>query len=313
MSPTILVAGATGNTGPSVVETLSKLLKQSTLSGYRILATTRSRKGDVAQRLAKLPGVEIVELSWTEITAAWLREQHVVRVFIASYASPSQFAEESTFWNATLEAGIDYAVRISTTTYNVRPDCKAYYPRNHWAIEGLLSSPEFSALKWTSLQPNVFFPAFMGSAVELVKNHRNGGQQRTLSLMLAEDALVGVIDASDVGAFAGRLLLEENVSKHNKAKYVLNGPEDLTGAKLVKLVQEYTKVPIEEVKFKDMSGVDYLVSVITNESRNVIGSLRHSQDLAWEGQASASTTSQVVLDLSPPVVTPAEAFGALLD
>lgn len=311
MAPTILVVGATGNTGPSVVETLSSNIKNTTFSGYRILATTRSSTGEVARRLADLPGVEVVEQNWADITADWLREQQVVRVFIAPHNGPTQFAEESTFHLAALHAGVDYVVRISTTACNVRPDYKAYYPRSHWAIEALLGSPEFSELKWSSLQPNVFFPYVLGPAVELVKKVRSGGEQETLKLMLDENAPAGVVDASDVGSFAARLLLEEDVSKHNGAKYVLNGPEDLTGAKIVKMAEEYIGAPVKDVAFRDMSWVDDLVAN-TGELKNVIGSLRYAPELYWEGKASASTTSQVVLELNPPKITAAQAFNTLL-
>ncbi|KAF6826830.1 hypothetical protein CMUS01_09267 [Colletotrichum musicola] len=311
MAPTILVAGATGNTGPSVVETLSSLINNTTFSGHRILATTRSSTGYVARRLASLPGVEVIEQNWAEITAEWLREQQVVRVFVAPHNGPSQFAEESAFHLAALHAGVDYVVRISTTACNVRPDHKAYYPRSHWAVEALLSSPEFLRLKWSSLQPNVFYPYVIGGAVELVKRVRGGGEQGTLRLMLDEDAPVGVVDASDVGSFAARLLLEEDASRHNGAKYVLNGPEDLTGAKLVKMVEEYIGEPVKDVVFRDISWVDDFVANIV-ELKHVIGSLRHAPDLSWDGKASASTTSQVVLELHPPNITAAQAFKTLL-
>jgi hypothetical protein len=125
-------------------------------SSHRILAFTRSKDSAVAQQLAKLPGVEIAEQNWTEFTVDWLRQNEVVRAFIASHNQPNQFAEESTFHLNALNAGVEYVVRIPTTAANVHPDCQACYPRSHWAIEAMLSSPEFKALQWSSLQPNVF-------------------------------------------------------------------------------------------------------------------------------------------------------------
>lgn len=56
MAPTILIAGATGNTGRSVVETLSNLRNTSSvLSGHRIVALTRSADGLVARALPNSP------------------------------------------------------------------------------------------------------------------------------------------------------------------------------------------------------------------------------------------------------------------
>ncbi|OAA43099.1 NAD(P)-binding domain protein [Metarhizium rileyi] len=57
MAPAILVAGATGNAGRDVVETLSALFPP------KVLALTRDASGTVAQHLAALHGVQVVELS----------------------------------------------------------------------------------------------------------------------------------------------------------------------------------------------------------------------------------------------------------
>jgi uncharacterized protein YbjT (DUF2867 family) len=121
MAPTILIVGATGNTGRSVVETLPKLLKNTKLSSHRILALTRSKDSAAAKKLADISGVEVAEKNWTEIDDQWLREHEVERLFIASHNNISHFAEESQFHYFALQAGVKYAVRISTTAYSVKP------------------------------------------------------------------------------------------------------------------------------------------------------------------------------------------------
>ncbi|KAJ5548348.1 hypothetical protein N7513_005582 [Penicillium frequentans] len=316
MAPTILIVGATGNTGRSVVETLPKLLQASNnLSQHRIIALTRSSKSPAAQELAKLPGVELVELNWTEITPDWLREHEVVRVFIASHNEPTQFADESTFHIAALNAGIKYVVRISTTAANVQPDCKAYYARTHWAIETLLSSPEFAAMQWTSLQPNVFTNFYLSNAAELIKKYRKTGKQNTLRLMASEDSPIGVIDPNDVGNFAAHLLSLDDPTAHNKARYVLNGPEDITGKQLVAMVEQYIGTRLEEVSYKDMSFLEMLYEfkyAQTSQSKNVIMSIKHAAEMGWAGKCSASTTSPEVLKLAAPKGTCADALKALL-
>ncbi|CAJ0551502.1 Ff.00g114320.m01.CDS01 [Fusarium sp. VM40] len=311
MAPTILVAGATGNTGKALVETLSQLLKTTAFSGHRILALTRSSGGATAQQLAKLPNVEVVEKYWADITSDWLRENNVVRAFIASHVNPSQFAEESAFYLAALTAGVQYVVRISTTAANVRPDCPAYYPRNHWAIEALLSSPEFEALRWTSLQPNVFTQYYLAPAAELIKNFRKTGKQDTLRLMASEDAPVGIIDANEVGVFAAHLLAADDVIPHNKAKYVLNRPEDITGRQIITMIEEYIGTKVEDVSFKDLSFLDHQAAQ-SPESKNLILSIKHAPVTAWEGKCRADTTSKEVLQLAAPKVTPAEALKTML-
>jgi uncharacterized protein YbjT (DUF2867 family) len=313
MAPSFLVVGATGNTGRGVVETLSKLLEASqTFSGYQVLALTRSSNSPAAQQLAQLPKVEVVEQNWTEITAEWLHERNVVRAFIAPHNQPNQFAEESTFHLAALRAGVKYVVRISTTAANVHPDCNAYYPRTHWAIEAMLSSPEFQNLQWTSLQPNVFSPLYLSTAAALIKKHRKEGKQEVLRLMASEDAPVGIIDPQDVGIVAAHLLLQENTTAHNKAKYVLNGPEDITGKQIVQMVEEHIGVQVENVNYKDMTFIDQMAAA-TQESKNVILSIKHAPETAWDGKCTASTTSKEVLELAAPRRTPADVMRTLLE
>ncbi|KAJ0415357.1 hypothetical protein BJY00DRAFT_327088 [Aspergillus carlsbadensis] len=317
MAPTILIVGATGNTGQSVAETLPQLLKANTaLSDHRVLALTRSLDNPVAQKLAKLPGIEVLEQNWVDITPDWLREHEVVRAFIASHNEPHQFAEESAFHHAALKAGVRYVVRISTTAANVRPDSDAYYPRAHWAIEALLSSPEYSSLQWTSLQPNVFSPLYLSTAAEFIKQYRKTGKQETLRLMASEDAPVGIIDPNEVGVVAAHLLSQEDtaIPAHNKAKYVLNGPQDITGKQIVDMVESYIGTKVNDVSYKDLSFIDGFVSHFgPKQPKNVILSIIYAPVTAWEGKCTASTTSKEVLELAAPKRTPGQVLRALLE
>ncbi|KAH6652341.1 NmrA-like family protein [Truncatella angustata] len=311
MAPTILIAGATGNTGRSVVETLPHLLS-GTLSGYRIIALTRSLKSEAAQQLAKIPGVEVLEQNWVEITADWLRKHEVVRAFIASHNQPNQFAEESTFHLNALRAGVKYVVRISTTAANVRPDCDAYYPRNHWAIEAMLDSPEFEALQWTSLQPNIFTQMVLYPAAVFIKQHRKTGGQHTLSLIPAETVPIAIIDPYDIGIVAAHLLSQEDPTAHSKARYVLNGPEDITGRDIVDMIEQHIGTEVKDVQFKDMSFVDQMAAA-SQESKNVILSIKSAANSAWEGKCTASTTSKEIIELAAPKRTPTQVLADLLE
>jgi uncharacterized protein YbjT (DUF2867 family) len=253
----------------------------------------------------------VLEQSWVEVTADWLREHEVVRAFIAAYVQPDQFAQESAFLLAALRANVQYVVRISTTAANVRPDALPYYGRMHWAIEALLGSPEFSALQWTSLQPNSFSSFYFYSAAEFIKQYRKTGKQDTLRLVASQDAPVGVIDAYDVGVFAARLLGQEDPSVHNRAKYVLNGPEDITGEQIVKMVEQHIGTRVESVIYKDVSGIAAMVD-LSSASRNLALSMVHAPEPAWAGKDTTSTTSKEFLELAPPTRTPADGLKALL-
>lgn len=316
MAPTILIAGATGNTGRRLTEILPGLLKaNNALCDHRIIALTRSLTSPAAQDLAKLPGVEVIEQNWVDITSDWLQEQQVVRAFMASHNEPNQFAEESAFYINALNAGVKYVVRISTTAANVRPDCKAYYPRSHWAIESLLGQPEFAGLHWTSLQSNVFASFWLSSAVQLIQEYRQTGKQGPLRLMAAKDAPVGVIDSSEVGVFAAHLLAQSDTTVYNKAKYVLNGPEDITGKQIVDLVEQYIGTKVDEVIYQDTTAIDLLWEYkykAAGQSKNVIMTTKYALDTAWAGKCTTSTTSKEVLQIAAPKSRPADVLRDLL-
>ncbi|EPS31886.1 hypothetical protein PDE_06844 [Penicillium oxalicum 114-2] len=299
------------------LSTLSKLVQapSSPVANHRILALTRAPTGSVAQHLAGLPGVEVIEKCWTEITPEWLLAQDVVRAFIAPHNKPTQFAEESTFHLSLRDAGVKYVVRISTTAAHVHPDSIAYYPRAHWAIETLLGTTEFENLHWTSLQPNVFQTFFL-SAAQFIREFRETGQQGTLKLMGSRETPVGVIDSDEVGLVAAKLLSEADTTKHNKKKYVLNGPEEITGEGVLRLVENVIGASVENVVYRDLSWMDGFLEaefMRPGVSRNVVLSVKRAAEKAWDGSFPTVPTSQEVLELAAPRRTPKEMLKTLLE
>nr|OQO31048.1 hypothetical protein B0A51_03755 [Rachicladosporium sp. CCFEE 5018] len=316
MSPTILVVGATGNTGRSVVQTLPNLLQSSKeLANHQILALTRSLESQAAQELARLPHVEMVEYDWTTIDATWLRERRVERVYIAPHNEPNQFPEESGFYVALLEARVKYVVKVSTNPRYVSPTNPVYYGRAHWAIETLLSQPEFAELQWTSLQPNYFTRMYLASAAEWVKQYRKtGNSQEVFKTNFEENQAVAVLDPEDVGSVGAHLLALDDPSHHNNAKYVLSGPEDLTGKQLVALIEKHTGVTVANTEFRDVSWIDEL-SKSGGYPEKVLTSIRAGCIPLWEGACSVSAmpTSAEIIELAAPRRTPEVAFSALLE
>lgn len=202
MAPTVLIVGATGNTGRSVVETLPKLLQGTELAFHRTIALTRSKDSAAAQKLAKISGVEVAEKNRTEIDDQWLREREVVRVFIAAHNNVSHFAEESqlhllrsssrrqvccTHFNHFLQReackSFPSTLLVFHSLHEIK-HCPAYYPRAHWAIESTLSQPEFEQYHWTSLQPNIFATQTLAPVAEFIKEHKKAGKQGPLSLII---------------------------------------------------------------------------------------------------------------------------------
>ena len=312
MAPTILIAGATGNTGRSVVEKLPDLLKGTDMSSYRIIALTRSANSATAKALAELPGVEIVEQNWVEIDEQWLREHDVKRIFVASHNQPNAFAEEGQFLVNAMRAGVQYLVRISTTAANVSPAIPVYYPRTHWAIEQMLSQPEFRSMHWSSLQPNGFAPMFLTPAAEFIKEFKKTGKQGSVSLIIDASTPTALIDSYDVGVVAAHLLAAKETAPHDQKRYVLNGPEDVIGEEIVKLVEQYIGEPVKDVKYKDLSFIDDMANN-SSESKNVMLSIKGAPVTSWEGKAKAETTSKEILELSAPKRTVSEVLKELVE
>jgi uncharacterized protein YbjT (DUF2867 family) len=312
MSPTILIVGATGNTGKKVVETLPALLKNTkSLSGHHILCLTRSAQSDAAQKLAKIPGTEVLEENWVNITAVWLKKHNVVRVFMASHNFPVQFAEESQFYVNCLRAGVKYVVRISTTANAVRPDSIAYYQRAHWAIESVLSSPAFERLGWSSLQPHIFLPMILAPAAEFIKEFRLTSKQGKLCLFTNESMPAGLIDPDDVGRAAAHLIASDNFSPYDHKRLVLNGPEEITGADVVKLVEKHIGTKVEEIVWQDTSLVEMMAEQ-DPENGNLIRSMADAVTEYWGSGIKDAPTSKEILELCPPKRTAAQVLDELL-
>jgi uncharacterized protein YbjT (DUF2867 family) len=301
MSPSILVVGATGNTGGGVVDTVLELAPNTPFADHTIIALTRNAQGSSAKALASKYGgrLQILEKDWTMIDAAWLKEHEVERLFIASHNGVSQFVDESLFLTAALEAKcVKYVCRISTTHANVGPDTPVWYARTHWAIETLLETPQFGAMHWSSLQPNGFISLVGSSLDSWLKTYRESGKKEKLRLAIDGDNPVALIDPYEVGVVAGHLLVSDDTAKHNKQKYILVGPTNVSGKEAVALLEKYAGTSVDNVVYRDTSFVDYLVSSGAYPE-SVAASLRLAPRSGYDGGDSVerSPTSPEVLEL----------------
>ncbi|EGY18629.1 uncharacterized protein VDAG_09155 [Verticillium dahliae VdLs.17] len=98
--------------------------------------------------------------------------------------------------------------------------------------------------------------------------------------------------------------MEDDIPRQGKAEYVLNGPENISGRQITDLVKH-------EIGTKDVSWVEY-VAAQSSEPKSIISSLRFAQVTTWEGKCTSYTTSQEVLRLAAPKVTPATYFKTML-
>jgi uncharacterized protein YbjT (DUF2867 family) len=175
----------------------------------------------------------------------------------------------------------------------------------------MLSQPEFKDLQWSSLQPNIFATQVMAPALELIKEHKKTGLQGPLSMIMDTNSPNGVIDAYDVGVFAAHLLASDQTDKHNKARYVLTGPENVTGEQIIKLVEQYIGEPVTNVKYKDFEVIDQWAETMP-EHGTLFRAIKRSGATIWGGSA-VETQSKEVSDIYAPKRTVAEVLKEMVE
>ena len=299
-SLTILVVGATGNTGSSAVKHLSRLLLSSSPSKQpqRIIALTRNANSAASKELGQLDQVEVQEKDWTTIDSEWLIEAKVSRVYLAPHNFPNQFVDESKFLVACKDAGVEYLVKLSTNIHYVTPDNPVYYGRTHWAIENLLEQSAFKKLNWTALRANFFANTILLPSIDWLQKNKTDSP---MPLLVDEEAPVAIIDAQDVGEAAAKLLALDDPSPHYSKKYNLSGPEDLTGKDIVALLEQVTHRKIQA----DYRNVTLFKALCEHGGypKHVWDSLEYGRrGNLWTGisQLASTPTSPELLKLAPP-------------
>jgi uncharacterized protein YbjT (DUF2867 family) len=300
-SSSILVVGATGNTGSSTVKHLSQLISSLLTTSkvpHRIIALTRSADSAAAKQLKQLKHVEVRENDWTSINSAWLIEAKVTRVYLAPHNFPNQFVDESKFLVECKTAKVEYLVKLSTNIHYVTPDNPVYYGRVHWAIENLLEQKEFKQLNWTVLRANYFVGTFVLPAIEWLKKNKTN---EPMPMLLDEDSPVAIINPQDIGEAAAKLLIIDDPSIHFGKKYNLSGPEDVTGKNIVSMLEQITHQKIK-ADYKNLT-IFKLLCQRSGYPESVWESLEYGRrGNLWTGASRLANTptSPEMLQLAPP-------------
>ena len=310
----ILVVGATGNTGASVVKHLSQHINSSPSTANlprRVIALSRKANSAAAIRLSEMDHVEVQEQDWLLIDSSWLGAQNVVRVYLAAHNLPSQFVDESQFLVACKASKtIQYLVKLSTNPHYIAPDHPIYYGRIHWALEHMLQENEFKQqLHWTILRANVFADPILFSSIGAWKNEKD----KPMTLLLDEHAPLAFVNPDDVGEVAAKLLSLPDPSVHFHKIYTVSGPEDIAGKDIVSYVEEIVqkKIKVEyksEAVFKALvKQLDYPESVRKSAEEGLKKNF-------WTGlsQLANTGTSEEIFELAPPHSTVKQVIQQIL-
>jgi hypothetical protein len=91
---------------------------------------------------------------------------------------------------------------------------------------------------------------------------------------------------------AARLLASEQTEKHNKANYVLTGPENVTGEQILTLIEEYLGEPARDVKYNDFSFLDVWAESMS-EQRTLTHAIGRARGAIWDGSTLETRSKEV--------------------
>ncbi|MEI6557483.1 MAG: SDR family oxidoreductase [Rhodospirillaceae bacterium] len=211
MRRTVLVAGATGNTGRALVRELRQ-------AGMIVRAAARRR-----HRLLSLEVADVVEIDYANPQSLARAFHGVDRVYMAPPLVPEMAALTEQVVEAAVRAGTRQFVKLSG--FGAAAPDALQVGRWHRAAERVVES---SGLAWTHLRPNSFMQNF-------INNHL--GSIRMLGLFHdpVGDGRVSYIDAEDIAAVAARVLTEPG---HGGRAYTLTGPEALSSHEVAGLFSQ---------------------------------------------------------------------------
>ncbi|SED03925.1 NAD(P)H-binding protein [Streptomyces melanosporofaciens] len=214
--PTVLVLGATGNTG-------SKVLRMVRAQGARALAATR--RPETAAGAG-----ETVRFDWHDPAGHAAALDGVERIYLVSplgVAEPRPVVEP--FLNTALAQGVRRVVLLSSSAV---PEA----PTGLGALHTLVKE---TVPEWAVLRPSWFMQNFTGDHA-VAHAIRGDGEIVTAT----GDGRVAFVDATDIAAVATRALLDDR--PHN-TDHVITGPEALDYAEAARIVTEVSGRPVRHV------------------------------------------------------------------
>lgn len=196
--PTILVTGATGTIGSSLVDELVQ-------RGITVRAAARGASG---HGVLRRPSVEAVDLTLGDDASVDAAMKGVSALFLLTPLAPDQVALGQHLVDRARAAGVRRVVKLSAFGAEIEPGIQL--GRWHRAVEKHI---EASGLSWTFLRPNNFMENFM--------NYYAPDRDGVIYLPWGT-AACSFIDGRDVARVAAQALTTDG---HEGKAYTLTGPE----------------------------------------------------------------------------------------
>ena len=218
----ILITGASGNVGKTVLQAVAK-------TGTKHRAMYRS-----AAEAAKAPaGSETVVADFAKPETLGAALKNVHSVYLVCSPIPELVQLESNVIDACVAAGVKHVVLNSALGAG---DYDKSFPSWHRKVEDKLKS---TRLSWTILRPNSFHQNVVAFFAPTIRTQ--GAFYNSM-----RDTKNSFLDVQDIAAVAAKSLA---AGEHAGKIYELNGPEAINYAELAKKV---SKVAGREVKYVDI-------------------------------------------------------------
>ena len=254
---TILIGGATGDTGGYAIDQLMQNGRQVRALVHRI--------DDRSKRLEER-GVEVVAGDYLDLDAMRAAVQGVRRAYFVYPIRPGIIQATAYFAQAAKEASVEAVVNMSQIS--AREDARSHAARDHWVAERVF---DWSGVAVTHLRPTFFaeWLLYYASMVKAGMLHVPFGTGKHAPVAAEDQArvIVGVL---------------ENPAPHRGMVYPLFGPKEYTHAEIAQVLGRvlhknvhYKQVAIEELLQRRVSSQSPAPGQVN--SRTGYGELERSQ------------------------------------
>lgn len=213
MNATILVTGATGNTGSALLARLAE-------GGASVRAMVR-KESDAT----KLPaGVSTVVADFDNADSVAAALEGTSRAYLVTPSSDRAQAQQERFVDLAVRAGVQHLVVLSQLAADEHSPVR--FLRYHGAIEEHVKN---LGIDYTFLRPNLYFQGLLAFAGTIAADNRFYAP--------IGEARVSAVDVRDIAAVAAAALTETG---HERRTYTLTGPAAVTHAEIAEALSVAT-------------------------------------------------------------------------
>jgi uncharacterized protein YbjT (DUF2867 family) len=208
----ILVTGATGNTGSTLLQALAK-------RGARVRAMVRDQAGGARLRDTS---AAIVVGNFDDPRSIEAALEGVTRAYLVTPSSPDAEAQQVRFVELAALVGVEHLVKLSQLAADEASPVR--FLRYHAAVERRIRE---LGIGFTFLRPNLYFQGLLAFQPMIATEGRFAAP--------IGDARVSAVDVRDIAAVAAIALTERG---HEGKTYTITGPAAVTHAEMASAISE---------------------------------------------------------------------------